>query len=556
MNILVLSLLRLGDVFIAAPALKGLRKKYPDARIHLVINKSSSSAAHFLPYVDRFIEFDRDEIQHGLVRTDRPLLEPYDRLDLFVNEINKINVDMAINLTQNKISANLMGLIQAKEKFGLTTDASGQSQFYSQWFKHLNDVIEAGAETIFHYSDIFYYGLGLPRGEQSFALAETPLGQDELNQFLRVKGFKSGPKIIIQMLTSDTKKNWGDNNWFEMLKILDALMPTANFILLGAPNEKSTLEKMNTRLGQASITATVAILSLEGAYSLLQISDLVITGDTSIKHLAATSNVPLVEISLGSSNLKKTGAYQENTLILKSIEKCSPCGHSSPCHRERQFCAEGIAPEIVAMVASKRIQNDWPALRLLATEYEDVVEMYKTKFLQTGFWQAENLCQRSDTKRLSAYLDLTAWHFYLNSEHLQPLATYGTESLKLRKQIEEQAENLDCNGAYLLLSQIEVVELKNESQLEKISAKLHRNLQQTGFSKNLNFIESDLKDEICAIERKLRLGRYLSEKVSGKSEGHFYQIRQLQASLSTVQQHQKIKIKLLRSLKNQMKEVQ
>lgn len=556
MNILVLSLLRMGDVLIAAPALRGLRKKYPNAQIHLVINKSSKAVSNFLPYIDKFIEFDRDEIQHGLVQPSRPLLESFDRLSQFVSHINKIEIDLAVNLTQNSISAHLMCLIQAKEKLGLTTDAQGYSQFYSPWFKHLNDIIEAGAETIFHYSDIFYYALGLPRGEQSFALCETAAGTNELNEYLQTQEFQPGPKVVIQMLTSDKKKNWGEDNWFEMIKLFKTLTPAANFILLGAPSERPILEKMNSRLKHANVGAAVAILSLEGAYSLLLVSDLVVTGDTSIKHLAASAKVPILEISLGSSNLNKTGAYQKDALILKSTEKCAPCNHSQICHRERQFCAEGIAPEIVAMAACKRLQNDWPALSLLANEYQDVVEMYKTQFLFTGVWRAENLKLQAETKSLSAYLDLAAWHFFLDSEHLLPLAPYGTASINLQRQIEVQKETLDYNSLKLFFNQMESFLLKNDSRLEKISTNLHRNLLPMGLVKDPGATATMLKEEIHAIEQDLCLGHYLSEKISAKTDGRFYQMRQLQASVNTIQQQQKIKIKLLRSLKNQMMEAQ
>ncbi len=539
------------------PALVGLRKKYPGATIHIMINKSSRPLTGLLNCVDKVIEFDREEIQHGLVQADRPLFEAFDRTQSFIKEVNRCEYDLVVNLTQNKLSARLMGLIRSKEKMGLVIDAQGLTQYHSAWFKFLNDIVEAGAEPVFHYSDIYYYGLGLTRGEQTFHLAETAIGQEEVQQFLRVNGFQSGPKIVVQALTSDVKKNWGENQWLRALHHLQILEPAAQFILLGAPNEKERLTALCVRLQEQKVKACVAILSLEGAYSLLHLADLLITGDTSIKHLAAAAGTAIVELALGSSHLHKTGAYLKNTLILKSTVGCSPCGHRDHCHRERHFCAEGVAPEAVALAVSKRLHNDWAAIKTLAQEYEADIQFLRSEFLLTGFWHAEDIRLGGDDQTLSRYLDLAAWHFYLQNEHARPLAAYGTESITLRRQLEMMNQRPSLDSLNNLLNQIETVSLRNEARLDKIMAQLNRSVRQTGWGHDGPSMTFGMKEEIQMVENELQLGHYLTEKLD-KPAGvsGIYNFRQLQTSLTTAQKHQQIKIKLLRSLKSQMKEIQ
>jgi ADP-heptose:LPS heptosyltransferase len=519
-----------------------------------MVNRSSRALTGLLTQscVDKVIEFDRDEIQHGLVQVDRPLFEPFDRAKAFLEEVNKTQYDLVVNLTQNKLSARLMGLIDSKDKMGLLIDAQAQTHYHSPWFKFLNDVVEAGAQSVFHYSDIYYYGLGLARGEQAFALNETATGQAELQEFLRLNGFQSGPKIVIQALTSDTKKNWGDAHWCQALHQLQILEPSAQFILLGAPNEKHTLEQLQVQLNEKKIKTTVAILSLEGAYSLLQLADLLITGDTSIKHLAASAGTPMVELALGSSHLHKTGAYLKNTLILTSAESCSPCGHRELCHREKHFCGQSLAPEAVALAASKRLHNDWPAIQTLAAEFESDIRFYRTQFLLAGFWYAEDVRFSGETQSLSHYLNMAAWHFYLQNEHMQPLAAYGSESLTLRRQLELMNHRPSLDSLNILLNQIEIHSLRNEARLDRVMSQLQRFVRQTGRADD----SFGMKEEIAILETDLQLGRYLSEKLTGPAESGFYNFRQLQTSLTTAHKHQQIKIKLLRSLKSQMKEIQ
>ncbi|MEN0060386.1 MAG: lipopolysaccharide heptosyltransferase-I, partial [Bdellovibrio sp.] len=67
MKILVLSLLRLGDIIQQGPLLRGLRQKYPQAQLHVLAHSQFSQAEKILEgVVDRWIYFDREAVQRGL----------------------------------------------------------------------------------------------------------------------------------------------------------------------------------------------------------------------------------------------------------------------------------------------------------------------------------------------------------------------------------------------------------------------------------------------------------------------------------------------------------
>ena len=61
MKLLVVSLLRLGDIIQQKPLLEGLRRQFPQARIHLLINRQFSQVSQLLGNtVDQYIYFDRE----------------------------------------------------------------------------------------------------------------------------------------------------------------------------------------------------------------------------------------------------------------------------------------------------------------------------------------------------------------------------------------------------------------------------------------------------------------------------------------------------------------
>ena len=174
----MLSLLRLGDIILSVPALAALRAAHRDCEIHLLVNQSFVNIAKLIPSVDHVIGFDREMMQQGLVEADRALFEPFDRLNAFISELNEHKYNSVVNLTQNRFSGYLSSLVNAENHLGLSLNSKGQASFGTLWFRYLNDVVGAGAKSIFHYADLFKYGSAeAPELERAPLLRETPAGR-------------------------------------------------------------------------------------------------------------------------------------------------------------------------------------------------------------------------------------------------------------------------------------------------------------------------------------------------------------------------------------------
>lgn len=554
MRILVISLLRLGDVLIASPALHGLRRKYPSAKIDLLVNQNFISLKSILPDVDELIPFDRDGLQDGLAEASCPLFESLDYLDEIINKLKSNQYDLVVNFTQNKLSGYLTSLIGAKEQIGLSLSANGQPSYSSSWFRYLNDYFAADIADRFHFTDIFYLGSGLPTGTNKFVFNESPVGKAEALNFFSSVGYASGPKVVVQALTSDIKKTLSRSKWVDALTQFQSFESDAHIFLLGAPNEAAELSLLQQELKDKGVRSDLAILSLDGALALLNVSDLLITGDTSIKHLASGTPISIFEIAIGSSDYKKTGVYKPGSLILKSNEPCSPCQHSAACHRESHLCASQIPSELIALAASKFLHHDWLALQVLAEEYSDCANLLKTEWAKFGLWMARHLTDRGTQREISDQLSRLAWKFLLEKEHLKPLAAYGSESLKLKEAFESDWHPDNQLRIKMSLEHIELTTLSSETRINKILSAISSKIKLFGSFDGVDFIDSELVKEIIKVESDLGLGKILSEKFNPKSASDFYQIRQLQNSLNDVFSHQQIKLKLIRSLRSQITE--
>lgn len=292
MKILVVSLLRLGDIIQQEPLLRGLREKHPTAEIHLLMNRQFANVERILHgVVDKYIHFDRESLQRGLGESGFNILYSYTLLEELVNSLNGEQYDLAYNFTHNKLSAYLLGALEIPEKRGLHQQDGRFRGMDNRWLRYFNDRFSGSQKSLFHYVELLGNSFDLPVRPQAAGVR------------------KKSKSILFQCLTSQNSKNWGLDNFVQLKRTIEMALVDYKVQILGAPFERETLLT-------AFSEKDLLICDLSDARKHLQDCALLVTGDTSIKHLAAQMAVPLVELVLGTSDAVKTGAFSENARIL------------------------------------------------------------------------------------------------------------------------------------------------------------------------------------------------------------------------------------------------
>jgi heptosyltransferase-2 len=428
MKILVVSLLRVGDILMSSGVLRDLRAKYPEAQIDLLINSQFVSIAPLLSSVNRVLEFDRAGLQRGLGEASTPFFESYEKLSALLDQIEGEGYDLAINLTQNRLSGWLMSLIDAKERRGLVMDNDGRGVFGSNWFRYMNQQIDLESGEVFHYNDIFRFALGLDTiNDRSPSLTETAKGKAEAEAIL---GSAAAPLVCVQALSSDVKKDWGLERFAQMIASFSARHPEARIAILAAPFEKEKLRPLVGVLTANGIDAFLAVTSFEGAYSVLKRSSLLITLDTSTKHLAAAAGIKIVEICVGSSDPLRTGADAHGAVIVRSRESCAPCVHSAPCHRDHHACAKRIPVEAVSSIASEVFEGRRFQIKTIAEEFKTEIEVLQVDRRALGFWTAPPVTESMSEAAVGRWIDLVCRKVWLQGSR-NSHETVGTEMMRL-----------------------------------------------------------------------------------------------------------------------------
>ncbi len=323
MKILVISLLRLGDILMQKPLLKSMQQKYPGCEIHFLIHREFQMVESFLPEVKAFHFFERQEWSRWINQVEVPLLKPVKSLGTLIQTLNSQKFDMVWNWTHQSGSAYLMELIQAQEKRGLQSEQGRIKINGPKELKNFNDTFtnldNRGPHYLEHLSAIFQ--LPLPRP-------------------LRVRESLHPKKenlICVQALTSDIKKNWELNRFRQWLDFHQRERPQDKIVFFGAPNEKEQLSVVFP-------AENLQILTLPEVAQLLRQADLLISVDTAIKHLAVHEGVRVLELAFGSAQPSKTGPWAEEFYHFSPRTSCWPCSHSKDCSQPAQYCAKDLSP--------------------------------------------------------------------------------------------------------------------------------------------------------------------------------------------------------------------
>lgn len=405
MKILVVSLLRLGDLLMQKPLLQDLRRRRPGDEIHLLMNSSLASAADLLPEVDQFYLFERDLIQRALGTAEVPLLRPLMDLSTWIDAMNDIGFDEILNFTHNRVSSYVCDSLNAPVKRGLLAEGKGFRPLENGWLRHFNERYPAKGRSSFHYAE--YLGRSFGLTPQAGECARGPF-----------------ERIYLQLFTSDAKKNWALANWRELFDQLSAKYPSVQVQALVAPFEVSTART-------AFAAEELAVLSLTEAARELDGGALLVSGDTSMVHLAAVGGSGIIQLALGSSSPDRTGPFASGAWMLESTVACAPCPARGACHQPSHRCEEEIPASKVAGLVADYMGGGLPTVG-------GGLRLSESRFNETQGWFLAGVGGEAAHDRLTQF-EKAVTSLHLDEESGGGLPEVGSAARLLWESVAEEA---------------------------------------------------------------------------------------------------------------------
>jgi heptosyltransferase-2 len=304
-----------GDAVMSVPALKALRRAFPDAFISLHTRSWAEGLFQDAEFIDDIVTYDR----HKWVIKDVLDNSRFLRAD---------NYDLAVLFPNSFESALTALLTKIPRRIGYNKDLRGLL---------LTDPI-AVPEWKDRRHEVYYY-LHLAAeaerrvlGSRSIESAGEPdisidvsyerLG--EARRMLRSKGITERETMIALGVGSQNSraKRWPAERYAALADKLSGKLD-ASVILVGSAEDSDAAANVVEHSSSPVIDLT-GKTTLAEAVAILAISDLLVANDMGLAHVAAAVGTPAIVI-FGPTKHETTRPFSLNALVVRKDVECSPC---------------------------------------------------------------------------------------------------------------------------------------------------------------------------------------------------------------------------------------
>ena len=391
MEILIINLTRMGDLLQTTPLMAGMKTKYPDSRITLLVNSAFTEVCKGIPYIDNLIEFDMKGYLLRLIEGKHSLIDNYKILDTLVNNINQKEYDLVVNVTHSSVSAVLVSLIRAKEVRGFTISSEGHRVIKHPWVRYFFNVIPNRNYNPFHIVDMYLKigdvnpvirGLVYHVSEEDTLKADKILAKEGVHVNDALVGFHLG--------ASKDEKTWPVSSYAELADMINKQFGAR--ILLFGTSAEAPLASEFEKYAETRPVNLVGKTGVGELASLLNKCSLFISNDTGPLHVATSAGTTAIDISIANVHFMETGPFGEGHYVIQADLPCSPCGFDVQCND--RVCNSLITPEKVFEVVKMALNRTGEEIEL-STEKMEKVQVYRSHFQEDGYLDFTPLIKRS-----------------------------------------------------------------------------------------------------------------------------------------------------------------
>jgi ADP-heptose:LPS heptosyltransferase len=398
-NILLVNITRLGDMLQATPTIAGMKMENPGCKITVLVEKQFEQVCHCIPNIDEVLALDLGMVVRALAREGEGIIDAYEYLTEFVDDLRKRNFDYCLNMSSSAYTALLLQLVGIKQNGGWTSDEEGNRVIESTW-------AQLFATSVFHQNrqfnslnlvDVFRCSADVDLHPQHLLIECKDEDVTFATKMVAEAGFtNTGPLISVQAGASQAKRQWAPARFIEFINIL-INQHNARVVLTGNKKELPIIEIIKNGCNSPNVFVAAAKTSIPQLSALLKISDILVTGDTGPMHISVAVGTPVVSMFVGSAYGYETGPYAEGSIVIQPVIGCGPCNPNKAC--ARPDCHDHIIPKELAQLTAMRLKEDFRTLPAGFVDPNKAI-VYRTCFDDYGFYHLQPLnSDESDSLR-------------------------------------------------------------------------------------------------------------------------------------------------------------
>jgi len=308
----------LGDVLLCAPALRALRRRFPEAQIDFLVATTFVEAAQLLPEVNNIITFDRAEGWRGLLRLRHSLSRRYELI-----------VDLQNSWRSAFLRTFCIPLMWTKAK----------RHRFNRWL------------LITFKWDLYRERTPVPLRYLK-ALENLGASDDELGLELRKPLVERNSKLIV--LAPGAKhftKRWAKENWMELAS---ALRNAGWQVAVCGTSAEADLCRALAGNGLLLLNAPLADVS-----SLLGQASAIVSHDSGLMHLASGVGTPLVAIFGPTVEQFGFYPYRAQAEVVEQKLPCRPCSAfgGDVCPKRHHDCMRKTTVQDVVNAITRLVER-------------------------------------------------------------------------------------------------------------------------------------------------------------------------------------------------------
>jgi len=326
MKILIFEVNWLGDVLFSTPAIKAIRKKYPDSYIAVLVAPRCRQILEYNPFINEIIICDEDGKHRTLAG----------KLGL-INQLHRRHFDKAFIFHRSFTRALLIYLAGIPQRIGYSTKRRGFL---------LTEKIAVPGEKLHKVEYLLNMvrsaGIDTEAGSCEFYISDQ--NRAWVSQALDKQGIDKNDFIVIL----NPGGNWGPKRWVleRFAEVGDRLVEQykARIIITGGLKDEQRAKQIAALMKHQPISFC-GMTDLNKLGALLDRADLVISADSGPMHIAVARGTKVIGL-FGPTSPRITGPYGRgnHAVLWKDIGCRVPC-YDTSCTDNR--CMKAITAEDV-----------------------------------------------------------------------------------------------------------------------------------------------------------------------------------------------------------------
>ena len=371
-NILILSMTRMGDMIQTTPLIRGLKEKYPESKITLLVTSDFASAVPLIPNVDDSIVLNFKQFDISENWEDQSWIKVYRYLEESLDDIRGRNYDLLVNLSHSKFSALMVRYLDIKNVIGFHCNEFGDRMTGHPWMQYFGVEVFNRTYNEFNLVEIFSGSAGInvkgrsievlrPQNQPSFD-TEWPSNCEDV-----LIGFQAGSSL--------EDRRWPAQAFANLADMLIE-KTNARILIFGVESENKVAEDIISLVrNKDRISNFAGKTSLGELSQLLEKCEYLVTNDTGTMHLAAALGTKIVGLFLAHAHPYETAPFSPGHLIFQAGISCAPCSYGVHCNNI--VCVEKVRPQHLFSAIEGHIKTQsWSLPETITSDSE--VNVYET----------------------------------------------------------------------------------------------------------------------------------------------------------------------------------